>query len=408
MTGLLPLVLLAALAGVATLLLEHGGRRGYGWVTGAEFALFGIAVGPLGLDLLSRDLLAAARTPVALGASWLGLGLGLRLRPAALSKVPGRHFLASQLEPILVLIVLRGLLALAARAGAVAIPPAAAWALSAVGAATTRSAMDWARAQQGARGPVTEALRTICTFDDLPAVLALAALFAVAPPHPTLLSSPGQRLLATLVLGFGLAALVLLIVARRRFRAELSWLALFGACALGTGLAEDLAVLPLAATCVCGILVARFSRHAEELDEVTRSTQRPVVQVLLLLGGASVRGGMDILAAALAFAALRAVAKLTAGAAIAPIALGRGAGAPALGLTLLGGGGVVFAAAFSSVNSFDPEVGSPLLAGAIAMVVLGDLLGAPALRSFLRHAGELPSAGPAAPSAPAAGPAAPR
>ncbi len=389
MTALLPLVLLAAVAGAATLLLEQGGRRGYGWVTGSEFALAGLALGPYGIDLLSQDLIDHARLPIALGASWVGLGLGLRLRPNAIAKAPGRHLLASQLEPIIAMLVLRGLLEAAIRLGGVPLPPIAAWALAAAGGATTRSTMDWARAQRGARGPLTTALRTLVTLDDLPPLLALAAIFALVPPHRTNLTEAWQRLAATAGLGLGLAALVVLIVGRRRFVPQLAWLALFGASALGTGLAQELTVLPLAATCLCGAVVARTTRHADQLEEVTRSTQRPVIQLLLLLAGASLRGGGWMLLGAAGFALLRFGAKAVAGAAVSPLLAPQGTRVPALGLGMLGGGGIVFAAAFSAALVLQPSIGEPLLAGAVAMVILGDLVGPKALWSLLKRRGEL-------------------
>lgn len=386
MTALLPLVLLAALAGAATLLLERGGRRGYGWVTGSEFALAGLALGPLGVDLVSQELLDRAELPIALGASWVGLGLGLRLRRTSFIRVPAGHVLASQLEPLIALAVLRVLLEAAARLGGMALPAEAAWALAAAGAGTTRSMMDWARAQQGARGPLTEALRTICTFDDVTPLVALALLFAVAPPHLTRLESVPLRLLAMIFLAAGLAALVLLVVSRRRFRPQLAWLALFGASVIGTGLAQELALLPVTCLFLCGVLVARVTRHADGLEEVTRSTQRPVIQLLLLFAGASVRGGGLALGAALLFTVLRAGAKAISGAAVSPLA---GPRFPTLGLGLLGGGGVLFAAAFSASRTLPANVGGPLLAGAVAMVIVGDAVGPPALRSLLRHAGEM-------------------
>ena len=389
MTALLPLVLLAAVAGAATLLLEQGGRRGYGWVTGSEFALAGIALGPFGLDLLSRDLIEHARLPIALGASWVGLGLGLRLRPNALAKAPGRHIIASQLEPIIAMLVLRALLEAGIQLTGLPISSIAAWALAAAGGATTRATMDWARAQRGARGPLTDGLRTLVTLDDLPPLFALAAIFALVPPHATNLAHAWQRLAAAVGLGLGLAALVVLIVGRRRFVPQLAWLALFGASALGTGLAQELTVLPLAATCLCGAVVARATRHADQLEEVTRSTQRPVIQLLLLLAGASLRGGIGTLVAATGFALLRFGAKAVAGAAVAPLLSPRGTRVPSLGLGMLGGGGIIFAAAFSASQVLEPAIATPLLAGAVAMVFLGDLIGPKALWSLLRRRGEL-------------------
>ena len=393
MSSILPLVLLAALAGAATLLLERGGRRGYGWVTGSEFALAGLALGPLGLDLVSQALLDRAELPIALGASWVGLGLGLRLRKTSFQHVPAAHVIASQVEPLVALVVLRLLIEAAARLGGMTLPSEASWALAAAGAGTTRSMMDWARAQQGARGPLTEALRTICTFNDATPLLALALLFAAAPPHETLLATVWQRLGAMGFLSLGLAALVLVVVGRRRFRPQIAWLALFGSAVLGTGLALELGLLPVTCLFLCGVVVARTTRHADGLEEVTRSTQRPVIQVLLLLAGASVRGGGLALAAALLFTLLRGCAKAISGAAVSPLAAPR---FPTLGLGLLGGGGVLFAAAFSASQVLPGDVGGPLLAGAVAMVIVGDAFGPPALRSLLLHAGEMPESAAAA------------
>ncbi len=398
MTALLPLVLLAALAGAATLLLEQGGRRGYGWVTGSEFALAGIFLGPFGIDLLSEELIGHARLPIALGASWVGLGLGLRLRPNALAKAPGRHVVASQLEPIIAMLVLRGLLEAGIRFSGLPLSSIAAWALAAAGGATTRATLDWARAQRGARGPLTDGLRTLVTLDDLPPLFALAAIFALVPPHATRLVSAWQRLAATAGLGLGLAALVVLIVGRRRFVPQLAWLALFGASALGTGLAQELTVLPLAATCLCGAIVARSTRHADKLEEVTRSTQRPVIQLLLLLAGASLRGGLWTLVAAIGFALLRFLAKTIAGVAVSPLVSPRGLRVPSLGLGMLGGGGIIFAGAFSAALVLEPSIGTPLLAGSVAMVLLGDLVGPKALWLLLRGRGEV--ADPSAAGAP--------
>jgi hypothetical protein len=389
MTALLPLVLLAAVAGAATLLLEQGGRRGYGWVTGSEFAVAGMLLGPFGLDLLSRELIDHARLPIALGASWVGLGLGLRLRPNALAKAPRSHVVASQLEPIVALLVLRALLEAGIQITGLPISSIAAWALAATGAATTRATMDWARAQRGARGPLTDGLRTLVTLDDLPPLFALAAIFALVPPHATNLGQPWQRLAAAVGLGLGLAALIVLIVGRRRFVPQLAWLALFGASALGTGLAQELTVLPLAATCLCGAVVARTTRHADQLEEVTRSTQRPVIQLLLLLAGASLHGGVWTLVAATGFALLRFGAKAVAGAVVSPLLSPRGTRVPALGFGMLGGGGIIFAAAFSASQVLEPSIATPLLAGAVAMVFLGDLIGPKALWTLLRRRGEL-------------------
>ena len=95
MSSVLLLVALAALAVAAAVLLERGGRGGYGWVTGSEFVLAGLGLGPLGLDAVSSDLIAALQPAIGLAVCWLGLRFGLRLRPSALASIPRRTRVAA-------------------------------------------------------------------------------------------------------------------------------------------------------------------------------------------------------------------------------------------------------------------------------------------------------------------------
>lgn len=390
MTGVLPLVALAALATAITVALERGGRAGYGWVTGSEFVLVGIGVGPLGLDVLNSELLGSIEPAVLLAVAWLGLRFGLRFRPAGLRPLSWRMRLAVVVEPLVSLLVMRALLEPVVRWGGVGLAPGTAWALAAVGSATTKSATAWARAQLGAHGGLTDALDTISTLDDF--VLVGAAAFLAPKLHPVASRLPPHAwaaLAATLGLGLLLALLVALLLGRSRFHPDMGWVALFGACALGTGLASSLGLAPIAVMALAGAGVGLFSPWADALEELTRSTERPAVLVLLLLGGASITGVGATLIAGAAAALLRVPAKLLGGLGASGI-LPREASARGMGAGLLGAGGVAFAVAVAMAHQLPAALGEPVMDGAVCMALLGDFLGSPLLRRLLDRAHQLP------------------
>jgi hypothetical protein len=390
--GILPLVTLAAIATAVTVMLERGGRAGYGWVTGSEFVLFGVALGPVGLDLLSSDLLSSLHGAVVLGAAWLGLRYGLRLRPRLVQETPLRVRLAGLVEPVVVLLALRGMLWLLTRQAGLPLPGATAWAIAAVGSATTKSAAAWARAQLFARGPRIDAIEGISAMNDLVALVGTAVLVPRLRPVATRLPAHALTAIgATLVLGVALGALVALLAGGRRgpFRPDLGWIALFGACALGCGVGASLGLSPMAVAFAAGALVAVLSPHAGALEELTRNTERPGVLVLLLLAGAMLKGTTLAIALGAGAAVLRLVAKVLSGAVAAQL-LPIGGRKADLGLGLLGTGGVAFAAAMELSESLG-ESGEVVLAAAVAMALLGDFVGSPMLRLLLERASELPA-----------------
>ena len=390
MNDVLPLVALVALATAMAVLLERGGRAGYGWVTGSEFALLGIILGPVVLDALSSDLLSGLSTAIWAGAAWLGLRFGLRLRRSFLREMPGRTQWATQLEPVFTLFALRGLLRLLDVRGWLILDNDVAWAIAAVGSASTKSATAWARTRLGAKGPMTDALESVSTLDDLPAVIGAAILMPrlhPVPSHlPPFLWSP---LAATVVIGVGLGLLILLLTGGKRFRGDLGWVAMFGACALASGLSASLGLSSIAVTVFAGVCVGGFSQHADALEALTRATERPVVLTLLVLGGASLVGGAWLAIVGLAAAAVRALAKGVGGA-FASLVLPRATRRVDFGAGLLGSGGVAFAVAMTLAQGLGTERRDAILVSAVAMALLGDWVGTSLLRRVLDRARELP------------------
>lgn len=393
MNAALLLLLLLAGSSLASFALDRWGRRGYGLITGAEFFAVGIALGPVGLDLVPRELLSQARAPLALACCWLGFRFGLRLRPAALRAAGPGLVLGSQIEPLLAFGLLwAGLLGLD-RALGLGIPWPLRLGLAAIGSATTKSALGWIQGRHRAEGRVTAALAAVTGFDDLAGIVAIAALFAFARPAATRLP-PGALApaLATLGLGAGLVALGLLFLGRGQLRADLAWIALFGLCSLGCGLATELGSAPVAVGSLLGIGLGWLSPHGDSIVQITEPTERPLVMGLLLLGGAWIPATGGVLAVAFLFAALRILSKLASGAFVALLPLRDMPRLPTLGAGLLAGGGLPLALAFSCALALPDPAGPLFLAACGATVLTGDLIGAPALKWLLTRHGEIPPA----------------
>lgn len=385
MSPVLSFLLLGVAATLAGLPLERARGGGYGWVSGSEFALAGLALGPFGLDALSLEMLDQARPLLLLAAAWHGLRFGLRIGPAGV--VAPRALAAALVEAVGTVLALRLGLEGVRRAELITLAPLDCWLLATLGAATTKSSLAWARSRLAARGPVTDSLEGIARLDDLVLLVGVSAVLAFDPLVGSALP-PGTwaPTLATLGLGPALGLLVLLLIGRGAFRPDMAWIGLFGATALGGALAQQLGLCGPAVTALAGFVVGRASPHAAALEAMGRATEAPAMRVLLVLAGAALPVDPTLLGAAVLLALLRMAAKLLAS---APLA---GWGSPGratagLGFGLLGSGGLAFATAL--VEAPEVRAGPLLIAFAVANVVAGDLIGAPALRWLLGRFGEL-------------------
>lgn len=393
MTALLTLLGLTAFAYLASFLLSSSRRQGYGLVSGAEFLAIGLGLGPAGLDFLTADLVDAAGPALALAVGWLGFRLGIRIRPGELQAAPARTWAAGLAEPLasgaILFVVLDGADAFLG----LGLPPLATAALAVLGSATTKSGALWAIGRFHADGPVTRLLGTATRLNDLPGVLGLGLLFALALAGKSAGgAAPGTRLLATLAGGPALALLAVLLLGRGRFRPDLAWVALLGFTALGTGLSLRLGVSTLAVLALFGAALGLSSRHAGALERMTAETERPLMQVLLLLLGAQLALDPHWMAVGLLFATLRMSAKV-AGGQLLRLAPG-GARSPWLGAGLFHCGGVAAAMAIAWAAAF-PESGQAALWAFTASSLAGDLIGSRSLKLLLKQSGELPDPAPA-------------
>jgi hypothetical protein len=388
-TPIVILLGLVAFAYLASFVLSSRDRHGYGIISGSEIIAVGLIAGPAGLGFITSGLLEAASPAATIAIGWLGFRLGLRFRRSELPQLTARSGLTLLLESVVATGALYGLVELANLLGGLGMSSTTRLAIAAIGSPSTKSAILWARTRYSARGPVSDCLWAITRFDDLIAVLILSVVFVLSPDGAAAGTLPfSVRMGASLLLGPVLALLAGLLLGRGERREDLLWIAVIGFSALGTGLALRLGLSALGVAMLFGITLGWTSpQQADRIAELTEATERPTIQVLLLLIGAWLELRLQMVFLALGFGALRVIAKLVGGfaARIASPVPGRPLW---LGAGLLPSGGLVTVMVLSVLFGL-PSSGQPVLGAFVGAAAIGDLIGGPALIALLRRSGEV-------------------
>lgn len=385
-------LLLLAYAGDA--LLRPQGGRALGLSSGTEFLLAGILLGPLGLGSISRETLDALSPLTLVAASWLALLAGTNLGYADNRRVPLPHLTAG-------LVLGAACFGAAALAGWLAAPYLApvgegerlflALGLGAAGSETARAAVAWGADRVTQRGPLKDAFADLAEADDVVPLLGLAVLFAVGPqPEGTALrDAPGLALGVTVGIGVALGA-VAAALTRVEARTTERWGILLGTALLAIGLATRLGLAAPATLFVMGLTVNQLADDGARLRGMLASTTRPVLLPVVALVGASLdtRDGRAVWLVAALVPLARLVVKLPAGVLLRRSLAPGVTASPLMGLGLMASGAITVCVGLTAAIRFPGPVGRLILAASVASVLVGEVVGPPALRRELKLAGE--------------------
>jgi hypothetical protein len=304
-----------------------------GWAPVGLFVALGAALGPVGLDLLTVEVLAHLSPVVSVGLAALGVfvGLGVGMR----TRFGRRMLLAANVESVVTTIVVAAGLVAAARWIAAVVP------LDWLTIGTIAIAASASSAGRGdpSRRSVHEPIARIADLDDVvPIVLGGLLLVLVREPHPG--AALGVLALTAAVSVAVAAAGWLLLKEGPEGGERIAFVA--GALLLLGGGAQYLGTSALLSGLVAGMFWARAPGE-EVLRGVLNRIQHPVVILMLLVAGASLGFGWGIALLVVLFVALRLAGKLAGGwwaARLAPGGL-----SPAAGLSLAAPGviGIAFA-----------------------------------------------------------------
>lgn len=388
MTPLTLFLTLMLLALIGSLLSERPELRSMGMASGIEFVVIGILVGPHLLGLITHQTVSGFEPLLLMALGWLAAALGIQhgvyedrwvglrvyFAGVALATVTGGGVLAATY-----------LMAVHLLGWGVTDSVLLALGCFAVCAGTTHLGVRWVTEDRTSEHPLSRLLGGLSVADDLPPLLALAVLSAWAPSADATLPLSGWVwALAGLGLGVALGATVAALLGRTLERTEL-WPVLLGAVLLVVGIALRLDWPLLTTSFLFGATLALLSPHRQVIRRLVVRTERPLLLPSLLLAGALVElphSSGEWLLVGLAVL-VRLALQFVGGAAVARSFAAPREASPALRRALMPAGSASLAIGLTVLLRHPGGAGRVVLVVAVAVTLVGELVGGRALRRVL-------------------------
>lgn len=391
MSSGLVLLLLVAAAIVAAHVLSDWIARKFVMVSGVEYLVIGLLLGPHAFGILSDAQVDQFAPVTLLTMGFLGLSLGMRCHLPTLVTVPGRAWRLAFAQSFFTLATV-GAVLLAyfvfgrAMPVAEALPPAIA--LGAIATVSLPQAVEVGARALGREGPTVQLLRTSALVDGLVGVCAFGLLLALN--HAPLIGferAPTPTEWAVIAAGIGVVSGVLFyLFIGEDTSGDRIIIALAAATLLATGAAAHLDLSPLFSTTVMGVILVNTSGQKDFLRGILARAERPLVYVLLVLAGITWDPGSDAMMVipVVLFLVARVVGKVG-GARLAARANNElDIHGPDWGRALLGQGSLALALAFTWFRQEGSVFPQLVFTAAVAAMVLTDLSAARMVRSVLQ------------------------
>lgn len=379
--GLTLIIVVAAAYLAARVAFDWLARR-FLIVSGAEYVVLGILLGPEGFGLVGRDALQSFAPITLLALGWMGAIIGTGFYLPALVAVRGVVYRLAFVESLLTLATVFGLMM--AALWLVGVPSELGWipasALAAIATASTSTAADVVATTLGPDRPAVEQLRVSTRVNAFVAVVALGLILSVHHGDPGVLSrpiTPTEWMVITIAVGVAGGSLFYLFLGSEEHEDRLL-IALGGAVVLVSGAAEYLGLSPLVAGLFFGAILTNTSENREEVTAVLESVERPLYFLLLVIAGATwVPSRMSwAFAIVILFLAARVAGKIG-GARLAARMNGLlDRLGPDWGRGLLGQGGLALALCINYMYQDAPILPDIVYTAAIVSVLLTDFLSA--------------------------------
>ncbi|GAB4266962.1 MAG: hypothetical protein Kow0092_20110 [Deferrisomatales bacterium] len=271
------------------------------YLTGEEFVLLGLLLGPAGANLIDRDTIASLEPFVGLGLGYIGFVFGMQFCSRELVQVPLSHYRATAVQSLATAVLLGGALAVALRhvAGPEArIAPLVVVLIATALGTSTSFLFLLARNTRIGRSPLFRFMQFSSVVDDLGGVVlfgvAVCALRAGA-------WGPGAHLAALAWVGVAVAvgALsggLLLLVARMDLDEREILLFLLGVVLFTGGLATLLRLSPVFTNMLAGVFFCNRCPESHRYHDLLLRVEKPIYLFMLVLAGALWRVWADGLA----------------------------------------------------------------------------------------------------------------
>lgn len=389
MSSTLLLVVVAAIAYLAAHVVFGWLGRKYLVVSGAEYLVLGLLLGPHATRVLTPDVVGSFAPITTLALGWMGAAVGVRLYLADLVKIPGLTYRLALVESALTFLLVGGT-EMVVLAWLYEIPlveaalPAAA--LGAIATASSVAGVELAAKRLNERGVEVTQLGVSVLINAIVAVAAFGLLASIWH-RPVLVN--GRPLTATewmtITLGIGVIGGMLfhLFVGDER-HSDRIFVSLAGGVILVSGAAAFAGLSPLLAALVFGAILVNTSRNRVELAAAIAHVERPLYFVLLVFAGAAWQPSASAwVLPVLLFLAVRALGKVGGARLVTRMngmipVLG-----PDWGRGLVGQGGLALAIALNYVYQDGGTLPYFVFTASIASVLLTDLMSARLVQSVL-------------------------
>jgi hypothetical protein len=395
MTSGLILVAVAAAGYLAARLAAGALARRFLIVSGAEYLILGVLLGPRVSGLISANVIDSFGPFITLAIGWMGAVIGSEFHLKRMLRFRGELYQVAFLEAVLVLAIVGGaMLAILTRLLDVPLIDAIAPATSLGAIAVTTSASGIALAarrlarDRAARTPLLRQLQVTGGMDAAVGVLAFGIVLCIVHvPPPGDIRPPTPTEWAVITIGIGVVGGILyhLFLGGERDPDRL-FIALAAAITLASGTAAYARLSPLLPTVLIGAILANTARNRHEIGIVLHRVQHPLYLVLLIFAGAAWRvpGRLWVLPIA-AFILIRLLAKMW-GARIATRLSGMsGALGSDWGLALIGQGSLAAAIALNYRIFDDSDLSNVVFTAALVSVLATDLLSARFVQAVVRR-----------------------
>lgn len=251
-------------------------RSRFVYLTGEEFLLLGVCLGPLGFGLLDREGLRGLEPFIGFGMAYVGFVYGMQFEPGIWGKLAGREIGASATSSLIVAAVV------AAAWHGVSPTPDAAVSL-AVGAAAGGTSTAFLhlvdRHTRMGRVPLFRFLRVSSVLDDLWGIALYAgALIFLGPPG-------WKGILGVLAVVAAVCGTLRLVLPSTRDPAE-TMAVLVGAVLFVGGTAALVGFSPLAAGATTGLILPWACRDCRQYLNRLVVVEQPAYLLMLVLAGA--------------------------------------------------------------------------------------------------------------------------
>ncbi len=355
-------------------------------VSGAEYLVLGLLLGPHGTGLLSPDQLRELSPFFTLAIGWMGAALGFRFWLPVLTLTPGLLFRLAFIEGLITLALVGGatwlLLTGIPLGSGVLTPVRALLPATVLGAIAASSSLQGARIAAkslGRRNLAVRQLEVAGAIDALVAVIAVSvalALYHVPVVMPVRGPTPTEWVVIAMAVGLVGGWLFHLFLGDERSPDRL-FIAVAGAVVLTTGAANYIGMSALLPGMLLGFILVNTSRQRDLVGDLLEKVDRPLYFVMLVCAGALWSpSAIDVFVPLLAFLILRMVGK-AGGAWFAARANGvHDVFGSRWGFALIGQGGLAIALALDYSLSASAVMPNLVFTAALASVLITDVFSA--------------------------------